>query len=44
MPRLGTPTTRGDLYVTLRPVMPRGLSDEERELVARLKRLREKRR
>ncbi len=43
MPRLGSPDTRGDLYVTLRPVLPAGLTDEERELVERLRELRSKR-
>ena len=40
MPKLGSPDTRGDLYVAVRPVMPDHLSDEERELVSRLKKLR----
>ena len=39
MPVLGSPDKRGDLYVVLRPVMPRGLTDEQKELVRRLKEL-----
>ena len=39
MPVLGSPDKRGDLYVALRPVMPRGLTDEQRELVRKLKEL-----
>ncbi len=37
MPVLGSPDRRGDLYVVLRPVMPRGLTEEQKELVRRLK-------
>ena len=40
MPKLGSPDSRGDLYVAVRPVMPDHLSDEERELVSKLKKLR----
>ncbi len=40
MPRLGSPDTRGDLYVTVRPQMPRSLTDEQRELVEKLQELR----
>ncbi len=40
MPILGSPDSRGDLYVVLRPVMPRGLTDEQKALVTRLKELR----
>ncbi len=40
MPRLGSPDTRGDLYVTVRPLMPRELSDDERELIQRLQEMR----
>ena len=39
MPVLGSPDKRGDLFVVLRPVMPRGLTDEQKELVRRLKEL-----
>ncbi len=39
MPKLGSPDTKGDLYVTLRPKLPKDLSDEERELWATLKEL-----
>ena len=37
MPKLGEPDSRGDMYVVVRPVMPRDLSDEERGLVEKLK-------
>ena len=40
MPILGSSDSRGDLYVVLRPVMPRGLTDEQKELVRKLKDLR----
>ena len=40
MPRLGDPDTVGDLLVTVRPRMPKNLSDEERELFQRLRELR----
>ena len=39
MPLLGSPKTRGDLYVVLRPVMPSGLTDEQKDLVKRLSEL-----
>ncbi len=39
MPVLGSPDKRGDLYVVLRPVMPRGLTEEQKELVRRLREL-----
>ena len=40
MPVLGSADKRGDLYVVLRPVMPSGLTDEQKDLVRRLKELR----
>ena len=40
MPRLGSPETKGDLYVTLRPQMPETLTDEQYELIVRLDELR----
>ena len=40
MPKLGSPDTRGDLYVAVRPAMPNHLTDEERDLVSKLKKLR----
>ncbi|MBM3934796.1 MAG: J domain-containing protein [SAR202 cluster bacterium] len=43
MPKLGEPGTKGDLYVIVRPVMPRSLSPEELDTVRRLKELRSKR-
>ena len=39
MPVLGSPDKRGNLYVVLRPVMPSGLNDEQKELVRRLSEL-----
>lgn len=43
MPKRSSPESRGDLYVRLRPTMPKDLTDEERDLVRRLKELRESR-
>ena len=43
IPRLGSPESVGDLLVTVRPRLPRNLSDEEQELFRRLKELRGKR-
>ncbi len=40
MPRLGSPDTKGDLYVTVRPEMPKSLTDEQRELIVKLQELR----
>ena len=40
MPKLGSPDTRGALYVTVRPQMPESLTDEERELIVKLQELR----
>ncbi len=40
MPRLHEPQSRGDLYVRLQVQVPRNLTDEERDLFARLARLR----
>lgn len=40
MPKLGDPGSVGDLLVTVRPRMPRNLSDEERGLFQRLRELR----
>ena len=40
MPKLGSKDATGDLYVMVRPKLPKGLSDEERELFLRLKELR----
>ncbi|MCI0440789.1 MAG: J domain-containing protein [Chloroflexi bacterium] len=39
MPRLGSPQTRGDLYVILRPALPKDLSGEERELFEKLRQI-----
>ena len=40
MPNLGSPQTSGDLYVTLRPTLPKGLAEEETELLRKLQQLR----
>jgi curved DNA-binding protein len=40
MPRLRTPETRGDLYVTVETILPANLSDRERTLVEELRSLR----
>jgi DnaJ-class molecular chaperone len=40
MPTLGSPERKGDLYATVRPVMPKGVSDEQRELIERFRELR----
>ena len=42
MPKLRRPADAGDLYIVVRPTMPKDLSDEERELVEELKELRSK--
>ena len=44
MPRLGSKGTRGDLFVVIRPVTPKNLSDEEEELVRKFKELRSQKR
>jgi DnaJ-class molecular chaperone len=43
MPKLNHAESKGNLYVTLRPRMPKDLSDEERELLTQLKQLRTER-
>ena len=40
MPKLKTPKERGDLYVTVRPVLPKELSDDERRSMEEFRRLR----
>ena len=40
MPKLKTPNVRGDLYVTVLPVMPKNLTEEERGLLEEFRRLR----
>ena len=40
MPTLGSPEKKGDLYATVRPVMPKSVSDEQRELIERFRELR----
>ena len=40
MPKLGSPETRGDMFVVIRPQVPKNLTEEERELFRRLKELR----
>ena len=44
MPKLGAADVTGDLYVTLRPTLPKNLTEEERELVKKLGELRSERR
>ena len=44
MPRLGSKDKRGDLYAVIRPVMPKDLTEEEQELVSKLKTLRSRKR
>lgn len=39
MPKLGTPSQCGDLYATVKAVLPEALSDEERRLFERLREL-----
>ena len=40
MPTLGSPEKKGDLYATVRPVMPKSLSDEQKDLIRRFRELR----
>ena len=40
MPTLGDPEKRGDLYGTVRPVMPKGVTEEQRGLIERFRELR----
>jgi|TARA_B100002003_G_scaffold55718_1_gene51239 DnaJ-class molecular chaperone len=40
MPKLGSPDTKGDLFVTIRPELPTELTDETTNLIAKLKELR----
>ena len=42
MPRRNSKGGNGNLYVAIRPVMPKNLTDDERDLVAKLKELRSK--
>ena len=39
MPTLGSPENKGDLYATVRPVMPKSLTDEQRDLIKRFREL-----
>ncbi len=41
MPTLGKPDVKGDLFVTLRPRLPKKLTEEERDLVRKLRETRE---
>ena len=43
MPKLGEPSVTGDLYVTVRPMLPKDLSEEEEEVFRQYKELRSKR-
>ena len=40
MPKSGSPDDRGDMFVVIRPRLPKNLTDEERELFTTLKELR----
>ena len=40
MPTLGSAEKKGDLYATVRPVMPRSVNEEQRELIAKFRELR----
>ena len=40
MPKLGSPEKEGDLYATVRPVMPKSMNDEQRDLIRRFRELR----
>ncbi len=40
MPKLGSPDTKGDLFVVVRPMMPEPMRNEEREIFERLRALR----
>lgn len=40
MPTLGSPEKKGDLYATVRPAMPKSLTDEQRGLIERFRELR----
>ena len=44
IPKLGSKDDRGDLYVVLRPKMPKNMTAEERDLVQEFKALQEKKR
>ncbi|MBM3948507.1 MAG: J domain-containing protein [SAR202 cluster bacterium] len=44
MPKLGSPDQRGDLYAVVRPSLHADLTDEQRELITKFKRLRSSRR
>ena len=44
MPRAGSPEVRGDLYVKVKPRLPRDLTPQERELLERYRELRRQRR
>lgn len=41
MPRLGQPGVRGDLFVTVKVSLPRGLTERERELLRQLRAMRQ---
>ena len=44
MPKLGSENSRGDLFVAIRPKMPKKLTDEEQELIRRFKDIRSRKR
>jgi DnaJ-class molecular chaperone len=39
MPRLGDPDRRGDLYVVVRPMMPRNLTEKQKAAIREFKEL-----
>jgi DnaJ-class molecular chaperone len=39
MPKTGSTGTSGDLYVILRPVLPKNLTDEEKDLLEKFREL-----
>ena len=43
MPKLRSPGSKGDLYVTVRPSLPREITEEEKDLLIKLKNLRAER-
>lgn len=40
MPRLGSPEVKGNLYVVVRPTLPKGLNDEQKQIIQQFRELR----